>query len=57
MNYQSDPHLHERENHRRVLGKECGMSSVYQEVQTDEWVEVKPRRTKRGKNAKSFDEN
>ena len=53
MNYQSDPHLHEHENHRRVLGKECGMSSVYQE---DEWVEVKPR-TKRGKNAKSFDEN
>jgi hypothetical protein len=40
MNCQSDPHLHEHEDHRSVLGNEYGVESTNPEEQTDYWIKA-----------------
>ena len=57
MNIQSDPHLHERADHRSVLGSDYPeYEENGPEGQTDEWTKVQPRK-RRGKYQKSFDED
>jgi hypothetical protein len=60
MNYKSDPHLHECEDHRSVLGNKSTTMSKnpeeHPEEQTDGWIKVTPRK-KRTKTLKSFEED